>query len=349
MAIRVLVVDDSFFMRKLISNILTSDEIKVVGTAQNGLEAIEKLKKLKPDVITLDVEMPILDGLATLREIMEKYPTPVIMVSSHTANEAQITIQAFELGAVDNIEKPRSQLWDDMSKIQQELIDKVKTASQIFVKSISQHNRGTSSFQSTLSTSKNPPSYIVVIGASTGGPRTLMELFSYLPQDSGAAFLIVQHMASGFTAALAKHLSSISQIPIQEVIHETSIYQNCGYLATGGKHMVLKKSNEKYKVGLEDGETYLGVKPAIDILMKSVAQNVQSTLIGVVLTGMGKDGTLGLKYIKAGGGITFAQDAASCIVYGMPRSAVESKVVDFQETIPQMADKIVRIIKNKCD
>lgn len=352
-AIRVLVVDDSYFMRKMLQDMLDESDgsITVLDTAQNGLEAVEKTKKLKPDVITLDVEMPQMDGLEALEKIMAERPTPVIMLSSHTGEGTATTIRALELGAVDCLGKPAGRAMEKMKEIQGELIEKIKTASTIRprqrISVVSDPKspallakKGIAPKEEGDVRENKPATFIVAIASSTGGPRALNELFAHLHDNPFAAYVIVQHISVGFTKALARRLGEVSCLSISEAQDQEILLGGHVYVAPGGLHLVLEGSPGRYRAAFNDSPSRLGVKPSADIMMLSVAGVASKNCMGVVLTGMGRDGTEGVKAIRAAGGKTFAQDAESCVVYGMPKSAVDAGLVDRQLTLPKMAEEI---------
>lgn len=355
--IRVLVVDDSFFMRKMLQDMLGTDEseIKVVDTAQNGMEAVEKARKLKPDVITLDVEMPKMDGLTALERIMDENPIPVLMLSSHTGEGTSAAIRALELGAVDCLAKPAGHVLENIKEIQGELIEKIKAVS--IVKPRKRKALDLESQASVLAAKPpkaeeipeevKPATFIVAIAASTGGPRALNELFTYLRYTPSAAYLIVQHISVGFTKALARRLGDVSSMAVAEAVEGETLMGGQVYLAPGGRHIVLAGFPGCYQVAFNDDPPRFGIRPAADIMMASVAKIAGKSCMGVVLTGMGHDGTAGLKGIRAVGGRTFAQDAESCVVYGMPKSAVDAGLVDRQLTLPKMAEEINTALTKK--
>lgn len=350
--IRVLVVDDSFFMRKVLTELLndTNGETVVLDTASNGLEALEKNKTLKPDVITLDVEMPKMDGLAALEKIMKENPTPVIMLSSHTGKGTETTILALELGAVDCVAKPAGRVLGDVRGIRAELVEKIKTASLSRLRyrrsvpppshSQPEVEKKTAKVPGPSAEAEKPAQFIVAVASSTGGPRALNELFSRLSKDMVTAFVVVQHISVGFTKALARRLSDVTQLRVSEAVEGEYLMGGHVYVAPGAIHLAVEGGPGCFRTVFSDLPPRLGVKPSADIMMTSVAKAASQRCLGVVLTGMGRDGTEGLKEIKKAGGKTLAQDEESCVVYGMPKSAVESGAADKQLTLPQMAAEI---------
>ncbi|MBM7623358.1 protein-glutamate methylesterase/protein-glutamine glutaminase [Sporohalobacter salinus] len=360
--IRVLVVDDSAFMRKMISEMLDTDGIEVVATARNGKDALKKLEKYDPDLATLDVEMPEMDGLEFLQEIMPESSLPVIMLSNLTSKDNMTTIKALELGAVDFIPKPSGPISLDIDTIEEKLIKKVKVVAESNVKS---HDSQESSVtdQSKLSKSKSDTERqkiisrgqkrrsspknttdgeVVIIGASTGGPKSLKEVVTKISSNFDIGILIVQHMPPNFTTSLAQRLDRLSQIKVKEAEEGDIIKPGQVLLAPGGHNMLVKKGG---KITLSQEEKIHNVRPAVDLTMESAVEHYGSQILGVILTGMGKDGTCGLDAIKSAGGYTIAQDENSSVVYGMPRAAYEAGVVDSVKPLSEVADEIIRLSK----
>ncbi|MEM3731133.1 MAG: chemotaxis response regulator protein-glutamate methylesterase [Candidatus Bathyarchaeia archaeon] len=332
-ALRVLVVDDSVFMRKVISEIISSDpQLNVVGTAADGIDALEKIATLKPDVVTLDVNMPRMDGLTTLKHIMEQNPIPVVMLSSATQEGAAITFKALELGAVDYIPKPSGELSLDIGKIRDEIITKIKTAAQAKIASRIKGTRHLIQFR------EKPREKIITIGASTGGPPAIEEILEQLPKDV-PPILIVQHMPVGFTKPFANRLDSLTQFSVKEAEEGDKIIPGQALVAPAGFHMIVTKDK---RIHLDLRPPIHGVRPAVDPMMETTAQVYKSQAIGVLLTGMGRDGALGMKAIKNYGGVTIAQNEESCTVFGMPKAAIEEGCVDKVLHISQIAEEIIR-------
>ena len=339
--IEVLVVDDSAYMRKVVSNLLQSDQnIFVADTARDGLDALEKIKKLKPSVVTLDVEMPRLDGLSALERIMRECPTPVIMLSSLTQEGSETTVKALTMGAVDFVGKPSGTISLDIHKVQEELVAKVKVAAGASISNfrspvIPRIERPV--LTSAVSSSASAPKRLVVIGSSTGGPNALQQVIPRLPGNLPAAVMIVQHMPPGFTKSLAKRLNDSSQLEICEA-KEGDILQNGKvYVAPGGYHMILRS---KTLIGLNQEPPVHSVRPAVDVTLESAVRYFGSKAVGVILTGMGFDGSKGSLILKNAGGRIIAQDEATCVVYGMPRVVVEMGKADRIIPIQQIADEI---------
>lgn len=336
--IRVLVVDDSAFMRKVIGDILSNEkDIEVVDFARNGKEAIEKAKLKNPDIITLDVEMPILSGLDALSELMAIQPTPkVIMVSSLTTEGADATIKALERGALDFIAKPTKSLFSfDSEGLKEDLLKKIRDLSASKQKSSFLARREAPRVPvPPASKSQNLASgklkYVVAIGTSTGGPRALQEVIPIFPKDIPAAILIVQHMPPGFTKSLAERLDSLSYVNVKEAQDGDLLMPGCAYLAPGDHHMVVTRlSNDDYRINLNKEPQVSGHRPSVNVMMNSVASSVTTkNLVAIMMTGMGSDGSDGITKIKNNGGKTIAQDEDTCVVYGMPKAAVAAGAVD---------------------
>jgi two-component system chemotaxis response regulator CheB len=321
--IRVLVVDDSAFMRFTITKRLNETPgLVVAGAARDGQEALELIPKLNPQVITLDVEMPRLNGLSTLREIMARFPRPVIMLSSLTTEGANETIQALTYGAVDFISKPTTKA--NIDAVMDEVIAKIKRAARARVYAAGPA-RAAAPSPARRSDKRTRPltsrDRVVIIGASTGGPRALSTVVPQLSADLNAAFVIVQHMPVGFTRSLAERLDSLSHLSVQEASPGDRLEVGRALVAPGGFHLTF---NEAGQAVLNQNPTVHGVRPAIDVTMASLVQRFKDALVGVVLTGMGSDGSQGSQLIRAAGGYVIAEDESSCVVWGMPRCVAEA-------------------------
>lgn len=344
--IRVLVVDDSALMRRRISDILNTDsQIQVIGTARNGEEALKMLVDLKPDVITLDIEMPKMDGLVCLGYIMSEWPTPVVMLSAHTQYGGQATIRALEYGAVDFVGKPSGVVSLDISKVAYEVTAKVKIAAKVDVSKLKiiKLPEGAKPKGGIPSRSMEK---LITIGASTGGPKALGEILPKLPVDIPAGILVIQHMPEGFTRSMAEHLNWESQIHVKEAEDQEKIRPGNAYVAPGDFHMIVERNIEKGDIiRLKKDPPELGTRPAINVTMRSVAPIYAKRNIGVILTGMGTDGTDGLRMIRNFGGATMAEHQSTCIVYGMPRSVVEEGLADKVVPLPLIAGEIVKLAK----
>lgn len=332
--IKVLVVDDSAFMRKILSDMLSSSKtIEVVGTAKNGVEAVKLAKTLKPDVVTLDIEMPILDGIEALKQIIKTNPLPVVMLSSLTSDGAEATLKTLDIGAVDFIQKPSSLFRININEFKKELINKIETASKVKVTSKRHALRTgiTPSFKRHPSVGGlQKEQYFILIGTSTGGPRALQYVLTLIPRDINASILVVQHMPEGFTKSLAERLNTMCQITVKEAENNEKALPGHAYIAPGNYHLeVSKRANNEVFLSLSETQAVSGHRPSVDVLFKSVAKNLNKNIIGVIMTGMGSDGAQGVKELKQNTQCyIIAQDEDTSIVYGMPRSAVNTGLVD---------------------
>ena len=344
--VRVLVVDDSAFLRHTITKHLEADpEIAVVGRAHDGLEALDQIAALKPDVVTLDVEMPRMDGLAALKRIMAKSPTPVVMLSAYTHQGARATIQALMRGAVDFVPKPASKA--DLDTTIDDLIAKVKVAAGVHTRPILPRPMrlpGPAHLPARRSESRalRRDDAVVVIGASTGGPRALEQVLLGLPADLPAALAIVQHMPSQFTGALAQRLNESTPLVVQEAAEGDRLSRGMALLAPGGSHLCF---NGSARVTLDKGPRRNGVRPAADVTMESATECFGASVIGVVLTGMGGDGTAGAERIKAAGGRVIVEHESTSVVYGMPRSVIEAGLADRVVPLPEVAPTLLEMIE----
>lgn len=362
--IRVLVVDDSAFMRKAISIMIGDDpDIEVVGMANNGEEGLQKVHELSPDLVTMDIEMPRMDGLTALRKIMAEKPTPVMMVSSLTSDGAQATLEALELGAVDFIPKQLSYVSLDIVKIKLELIAKIKHIhARKRILMARARGRGVFSSDSAASTARPRPQpvsaqpvtlpsasnrvikkhlRVVAIGTSTGGPPALQAVIPRLPKEFPVPVLVVQHMPPTFTASLANRLNNSSALQVKEAEHGERIERGMVFIAPGDKHMTIKKQGATSYINLSNEPSDTLYKPCVDIMMNSVEDFYHGSTLGVIMTGMGNDGIVALRRIKDHGGIIIAQSEESCVVYGMPRAAVEAGITDKITPIERIANDIV--------
>jgi two-component system, chemotaxis family, protein-glutamate methylesterase/glutaminase len=348
-AVKVLVVDDSAFMRKVISDILTSDEgIEVIDTARDGKEALAKVKELKPDVVTLDVEMPVMDGLSCLREMLRTEQVSVIMLSSLTVEGAKATLQALEDGAIDFITKP-SNIFDIKGEEKQhELIEKVKMAKSIRKprkESSRTASGGTAVRQADSSFQAINGRYIVAIGTSTGGPKALQSVIPLIPGNVPAAFLVVQHMPPGFTKSLADRLNGMSEVTVKEAEDGETVKDGYVYVAPGDYHMLVEKSEGSLKIRLSQSPPAGGHRPAVNVMMESLSNTGLKNIIGVIMTGMGGDGSEGIKLLKTiNQAYNIAQDEKTCVVYGMPKVAVQTGAVDAVVPLHEITGQIMKIV-----
>jgi two-component system, chemotaxis family, protein-glutamate methylesterase/glutaminase len=356
--IKVLIIDDSALVRKILSEILGSDnDIAVVGTAPDPLIARKKIKQLNPDVLTLDVEMPHMDGISFLNNLMRLRPMPVVMVSTLTEDGAEITLDALELGAIDFITKPKIDFSNTIQAYSEELIEKVKVASKARVKCNSGNRRSQSksvkkvekkkSADAILQLEKSKRNYkltdsIIAIGASTGGTEAIREVLEEMPADS-PGIVITQHIPEKFSASFALRMDSISSMKVFEAIDGQQILPGHVYIAPGGQHMLVEKSGARYICRLNDGPAVNRHKPSVNVLFRSVANQLGQNAIGVILTGMGDDGAEGLLEMKQAGAVTIAQDEQSSVVWGMPGEAVKRNAVDDILPLKKIVPKLVSL------
>ncbi len=362
---KLLIVDDSAFMRKLISDFFIDHAfIEVVGTARNGKDALQKIQKLKPDVVTMDVEMPEMNGIEALKQIMEIFPVPVVMLSSTTKTGTENTMIAMEHGAVDFVAKPSGTISLDLHKVKDELITKIIHAAQVSILKIKKtkvlpsekiENNSKISVQPTISKMPNNTTdkewfstrkKIVLLGTSTGGPRALQEVLSRLPKDLKSPILIVQHMPAGFTKSLATRLNQLSEIHVKEAEQGDVLHDGTAYIAPGGYHMGIKKVGSTYIIELDNqAAPRAGHRPSVDVMFESVSQFDALDKVAVIMTGMGSDGTKGLIELKGHGYVrAIAESADTCIVYGMPKAAYESNLVDDVADIDDIARMIMKYL-----
>lgn len=352
--VRVLVVDDSAFMRKVLTELLQTDpQITVVAAARDGQDGVEKTAQLQPDVVTLDIEMPKLDGYGALREIMSRRPTPVVMVSSHTSAGAEATIRALALGAVDFVAKPSGSISLNMHIARDELVAKVKAAANATPRfrggagelpTVRREVKAVAAAMSMPSSLDGGglPRRLVLIGCSTGGPGALHHIIPKLPANLPAAVLVVQHMPPGFTRSLAQRLDELSAIRVKEAEEGDRLRNGRVLLAPGGFHMMVDAEG---RVRLTQEPPMHGVRPAVDKTFESVVPVWQGRMVGVILTGMGYDGGKGMVSLKKVGGHTIAEDASTCVVYGMPKVVVELGAADQVLPVHEIADAIARLVR----
>ncbi len=322
---RVLVVDDSALMRKLIPQIIERDSsIQVVGTAMDGTFALAKIEELRPQVVTLDLEMPRMDRMETLRELMRKHRLPVIVVSAHTTEGASATFKALALGAFDFVAKPRDIMSSHMENIAQELISKIKAAAQTeWPRLRTELQTMPSAPRKRLARSNQPPTRVVAIGVSTGGPNALQYMLSHLPADFPGTIVVVQHMPEGFTEMFAHRLNDCCAIEVKEAQSGDPLLAGRALLCPGNRHMRVRRMPIGDVVVLSDEERVNGHRPSVDVLFRSVAHEFGAHSVGVLLTGLGEDGAEGMGLMKAAGAMTIAQSEDSCVVFGMPKAAIE--------------------------
>jgi two-component system chemotaxis response regulator CheB len=344
--ITVIVADDSALMRRMVSDIINMEsDLEVIDTARDGEDLLNKLKTKIPDVITLDVEMPKLNGIGALKKITEaKIPVKVIMLSSLTKDGAEITIECLQNGAVDFVQKPGGSISLDINKVREELVNKIRVAKRVA-------NRARVSRTSVASTEQVKITKIsskavgkleaIVMGASTGGPKALYEVVTKLPEKIGVPVFIVQHMPVGFTKAFAERLDKFSKIKVVEATQGQKIENDVVYIAPGGHHMEI---NNNRTILLTQDPPIWGVRPAVDKLFISAANIYNGKLLGVILTGMGKDGSKGVIEIKKHGGYNISEDESTCTIYGMPKAAFETNMVDEVVPLYNVTERIVNVV-----
>jgi two-component system chemotaxis response regulator CheB len=334
--IKILVVDDSLLMQHVLTDLLQTDQqIQVIGTARNGEEALQKIPTLHPDVVTMDIEMPKMNGLTAVQKIMQTHPTPVIMISALTQHEAAQTLQALELGAVDYVPKPSGQISLNMNPVKEELLLKVKTAATANL----HQTRNPTTTENRQHTAFKTSEKIITIAASTGGPPAIKHVLSGLPSET-PPMLLVQHMPKGVTRLFAETLNQTSKFQVKEAQEGDYLQENLALLAPGGFHMEVTKTG-RIKLTQDPPVNY--VRPAADVTMITTAEAYGAKNVGVVLTGMGADGANGIRAIKQKGGATIAQDEKSSIVFGMPKMAAQTGCVDVVAPLEDIARKILAV------
>jgi two-component system chemotaxis response regulator CheB len=336
------VVDDSAFMRKVIGDMIGSlDHFRVCGTARNGVDAIEKVHALNPDIVTLDIEMPELDGLQALGYIMSETPRPVVMLSAaESVNGIDATIRALELGAVDFIRKPSGAVSLDIERVKDRLHEALRAATHVNLGGAGVLTRLATTIRPRIGAATSGARICVAIAASTGGPRALSEIVPVLPRELPAAVVIAQHMPTGFTRSLAARLDSLSHLPVCEAGHHMALQAGTVYIAPGGQHMRVEVHADAPRIVLDQSPPVWGVRPAADPLFRSVADVFGPASAGVVLTGMGRDGAEGLFAIRHAGGGAIVQDKATATINGMPHAAVELAGADRIEPLTNIAGAI---------
>lgn len=337
-AIRVLIVDDSPLIRQVLADMISSEPgFEVVGTARDGLEGVEKARELRPDVMTLDVEMPRMTGLDALNSIMAERPTPVVMVSTRTSVGAEETMKALERGAVDFVCKPRSGSIIALREVQHELTEKLRHAATAVVGR--RFNPAVRAAAPRKSSDK-----IVLVASSTGGPKALTCLFETLPKDWNVPMLVVQHMPVGFTASLAARLDRVGTMRVREAADGDVLEPGLAYIAPGGIHMKISSDG---KVALFDAPTLHGVRPAADYLFETAAQKFGNRCVGAILTGMGRDGAAGALAVKTAGGTVFGEAESTCTVYGMPRAAKDIGATVAEYPIHEVGHALVATVAGR--
>ena len=349
--IRVVVVDDSALVRSLLAEIINKQpDMACVGAANDPLIAREMIRDLDPDVITLDIEMPKMDGLEFLGRLMRLRPMPVLMISTLTERGADVTMRALELGAVDFVAKPRIGLVDGIKELAGNIVEKIRVAAAAKVQRSTgvvrvpvAHSAPSSSAMGRVSTEK-----LVFIGASTGGTEAIKEILVQLPADS-PGIAITQHMPPGFTTSFAARLNGLCQITVQEAVHGARILPGHAYIAPGGRQFSVEKSGANYVCVVEDGELVNRHRPSVEVLFLSAARAVGRNAFGIMLTGMGNDGARAMKVMKDAGSYNYVQDEASCIVFGMPREAILCGAADEVLPLTGIAAALLQRLKGSSD
>lgn len=339
MAIKVLIVDDSALIRSLLTDIIDSQsDMEVVGTAPDPLVARERIKALNPDVLTLDVEMPRMDGLVFLEKLMRLRPMPVLMVSSLTEKSSFLTLRALELGAVDFVTKPKIDISRGMQEYAQEITEKIRTAAKARIRqpppnvhlSVERKNTADVVLPVTHRTFSSTEK-VIAIGASTGGTEALKTFLAAMPHDA-PGILITQHMPEAFTRTFAQRLNNLCRLSVKEAEHGERVLPGHAYIAPGNRHILLARSGANYVIELSDGPPVSRHRPSVDVLFRSAANCAGKNAVGIIMTGMGDDGAAGMLEMREAGGYTFAQDEKSCVVFGMPKEAIARGGVD--EVLP---------------
>jgi len=340
--IKVLIVDDSAIVRKIFTEELSKyPDIDIVGSAPDPFVARDKIVNLRPDVITLDIEMPRMDGLTFLKKLMKHYPLPAIIVSSLTPKGGKLTLEAMEIGAVDAIAKPGSSY--SVGDMSGQLVEKIRAASRVRVVRKEAQEKFLPGSRDSIQSLAETSNKVIAIGASTGGTEALKNVLSKMPPNS-PGILVVQHMPANFTSAFAERLNGLCHITVKEAKNNDSVTAGTALVAPGNYHMILRRSGARYYVEIKMGPMVHHQRPAVDILFKSTAKYAGANAIGVILTGMGADGAEGLLEMKRMGAGTIAQNEKSCVVYGMPKEAVKMGAVDKIVHLDSIADEIVRMV-----
>lgn len=354
--IRVVVVDDSALVRSLLAEIINrQNDMECIGTANDPLVAREMIRELNPDVITLDVEMPRMDGIDFLGRIMRLRPMPVLMISTLTERGAEVTMRALELGAVDFVAKPRVGVANGLSQLGTEIVEKIRIAASAHVQRMTVRptpTAGAAAAKPTTSSSallgRLSTEKLIAIGASTGGTEAIKEVLMPMPADA-PAIVITQHMPPGFTTSFAARLNSLCQITVKEASHGERILPGHAYIAPGGRQFSISRSGANYVTVVEDAPPVNRHKPSVEVLFKSVAQFAGRNAFGIMLTGMGADGAAAMRDMKDAGSYNYVQDEASCIVFGMPREAIAHGAADEVLPLSQIAPALLGKLRTSSD
>ena len=347
--IRTLIVDDSAFMRVAIRSMLAnSPDIKIVGDACNGMEAVEKAGKLHPDIIIMDVNMPVMDGLTAAKTIMDTNPIPIIMFSTLTSEGSKEALEALHLGAIDFVKKSESH--HEVNQVESELIDKIRSINRSNPHILRLMNMRKFKGEVVRRNWKCSGDFGILIGSSTGGPSSLEQVIPRLPGDLPAAVFVVQHMPEGnFCGQLAERLNLLSELEVKEAINNEKIKNGVVYLAPGGYHMQIRKALDVTRIKVIKGQPVHAVMPAIDVTAESMLNVYGKNIVATILTGMGIDGARGLKMIKEGGGFTIACSEDTCVIFGMPKAAIENEAIDIVKPLFQIPEEIVSRLGVKCN
>ena len=356
--VRVLVVDDSALVRQALSQVLDSDpQIEVIDVASDPFAAVEKMQQQLPDVITLDVEMPRMDGVTFLRKIMTQHPLPVIICSTLTEKGSELALKALEYGAVDIITKPKMGTKQFFQESAIRLCDAVKAAARADLRRVKAKPQKDVKVEPKLSADAVIPQTrpsramikttekVIAVGASTGGTEAIRELLMAMPMDS-PGIVIVQHMPEHFTSAFASRLNSICQISVKEAADNDTVIRGQALIAPGNRHLLLKRSGARYYVEIKDGPLVSRHRPSVDVLFRSTARYAGKNAVGVIMTGMGDDGAKGMKEMFDAGAVTFAQDEASCVVFGMPQEAIKQDAVHKVLALNRIAAEVVNACRS---
>ena len=343
--IRVLIVDDSAVVRQVLTGDLSKyEDIEVVGSAMDPYDAREKIVKLKPDVITLDIEMPRMDGISFLKKLMKHYPLPVVIVSSLAPKNSETAVRALQLGAIEVVSKPGSQF--SVPDVARQLVGAIRAAAIARVKPSPNKAETSEVAKPARQMNLNTTHKVIAIGASTGGTRAVEAILRQMPADA-PGIVIVQHMPQFFTASFAERLNSICQMDIREAKDNDAVIPGVVLVAPGGYHMLLQRSGARYSVKVKNGPAVHHQKPSVDVLFHSVAQHSGRNALGVLLTGMGADGAKGMLAMHDAGARTIAQDEATSVVFGMPKEAIELGAADEIVPLPKIANRILNLLDDK--